>query len=129
MQKILVPIFSTETDLWAIVHGSQLVERINGKIYLLEFIEEDKKKKHRKFKDEYKSRGDELFNLKTKEGNNVHIRVKGDFFKTCINFIMQERIDLVVLSIPHKAVHIKKVIDLVRFVKAKKLCNVELVKK
>ncbi len=129
MKRILIPIFYRDTNLWTIVHGSQLVERIDGKIYILEYIQENKEDVYTKPTDNIVARGKDLINHKTKEENYVHIKVRKNFLKTCIDFIVQEKIDLLVLSIPNNSSYLKKTIELIRIVKGRNLCNVKLVKK
>ncbi len=129
MKRILIPIFYRDTNLWTIVHGSQLVERIDGKIYILEYIQENKEDVYTKPTDNIVARGKDLINHKTKEENYVHIKVRKNFLKTCIDFIVQEKIDLLLLSIPNNSSHLKETIELIRIVKGRNLCNVKLVKK
>ncbi|GAB6887826.1 hypothetical protein JCM13304A_13240 [Desulfothermus okinawensis JCM 13304] len=129
MKRILVPIFSKEPNFWASVHAMQLSERIDAKVYLMEFIEDDSASS----KDNtYVSRDCgylKFLNLNKKEGKNVHIRVNGNFLTKCTKFIAEHGIDLVVLSIPNKTQYRHWVLDLIKTINKQKLCRVEIVKK
>ncbi len=66
---------------------------------------------------------------KQKEVKSEYCCVRGNFFEECLRIIEKKRIDWVILTIPRKEEHMREVVRLLKHLKAKGICRVELVKK
>ncbi len=129
MRNILIPIFPNPDNLWLVMHGTQLAERIGGKVYVLE-IKSPRDSGGREISGDMVSEGCGFkHEKKQKEVKSEYYCVRGNFFQECLKIIEEKKIDCVVLTIPRDEENIRQVVKLVRHLKARGICRVELVKK
>lgn len=125
MERILIPIFSDYADIWSVIYGMQLAKRTNGKVYILEIEKKEKggdKTTNVSILDESK------LNFNIKEVDYAHVKIRGEFLEKCIDLIKEEKIDIVVVSIPHISPHREEVLRLIKTITSGNYCKIELTK-
>jgi hypothetical protein len=133
MEKILVPIWPNQDDIWVTVHGMQLARRINAQLFLLEFL--DSKQTTHTLPDN--NGGDRAVIIKSlvmdaKKGGvrSVYYNVNGEFHTEVIKYIKAHNISIVVLELPERKVgkHANDILMLVKKLMETNECKIEFVK-
>ncbi|MBT8763425.1 universal stress protein [Desulfohalobiaceae bacterium Ax17] len=133
MEKILVPIWPNQDDIWVTVHGMQLARRINAQLFLLEFL--DSKQTTHTLPDN--NGGDRAVIIKSlvmdaKKGGvrSVYYNVNGEFHTEVIKYIKEHNISIVVLELPERKVgkHANDILMLVKKLMETNECKIEFVK-
>ena len=133
MERILVPIWPEQDDIWVTVHGMQLARRINGQLFLLEFL--DSKQTTRTLPDNnVHDRGDIVKSLvmDAKKGGvrSVYYKVNGEFYTEVLEYIKAHHITIVVLELPERkgGKYAGDILMLVKQLRETNECKIEIVK-
>jgi len=133
MEKILVPIWPNQDDIWVTVHGMQLARRINAQLFLLEFL--DSKQTTLTLPDN--NGGERAVVIKSlimdaKKGGirSVYYKVNGEFHTEVIKYVKAHNISIVILELPERkgCKYTDDILMLVKKLKETNECKIELVK-
>jgi hypothetical protein len=134
MERILVPVASGRQDIWLIIHGMQLAERIGGTIYILEIDYSDgDSQKNSSFGAKRSTSGGGAWAASTqrKEVNSEYFQVKGDFYDEILKFCHRYRITNLVLDMTPigKKETPEKMLKMINTLKQSRGCRVELIRR
>ncbi|WP_457572237.1 hypothetical protein [Desulfovulcanus sp.] len=133
MEKILVPIWPEQDDIWVTVHGMQLARRINAQLFLLEPLDR-KQTTHTLPDNNVGDRADIVKSLvmDAKKGGvrSVYYKVNGEFYTEVIEYIKANNITIVVLELPERkgSKYADDILMLVKKLMETNECKIEVVK-
>ncbi len=132
MERILVPVVTGGQDIWLIIHGMQLAERIGGTVYILEIDQSDDNAVDgipaglKPLKT-----GNKAWAVKAhkKEVKSEYFMVKGDFCDQVVKFCNLYRITNLVLELTpvSKKETLARMVKMINTLKDGRRCQVELV--
>lgn len=136
MEKILVPFWVDEEDIWIVVHGMQLAKRIGGKLFLLEIVDNSlallETVGNRQAGDigPHSALALRSIALDTNKKGVCceYVQVKGDFCAEIVKFVQEQGINTVVLQMPGKRQRADAVLNLVHCLKEVANCKIELLR-
>jgi|GEM_PF-2662815 len=132
MERILVPVMKGRQDIWLIIHGMQLAERIGGTVYILE-IDQSEAGSPGKIAAGPKrlTTGSMAWAARAqkKEVKSEYFQVKGEFCNEVLNFCSQYWITNLVLELTPvtKKETPAKILQMINTLRNSKSCRVELV--
>jgi hypothetical protein len=133
MERILVPVISGGQDIWLIIHGMQLAERIGGTVYILEIDQSGNGSPEgvpaagpKKLTTEGKAWA---ARAQKKEVKSEYFLVKGDFCDEVVKFCKRNRITNLVLELSPvgKKETPAQMLKMINILKRSYCCRVELV--
>ncbi len=133
MERILVPIWPEQDDIWVTVHGMQLARRINAQLFLLEFLDR-KQTTHTLPDNNVGDRADIVKSLvmDAKKGGvrSVYYKVNGEFYTEVLEYIKAHHITIVVLELPERkgGKYAGDILMLVKQLRETNECKIEIVK-
>jgi K+-sensing histidine kinase KdpD len=132
MERILVPVARGKKDIWLIIHGMQLAERIGGTVYILEIDQFGEGRKKNTSSAAQRVTGGEsgwAANTGRKEVKSEYFQVKGEFCDEIMKFCRRYRITNLVLDLTPvgKIETPERMLNMINSLKNSNGCNIELI--
>ena len=135
MERILVPVVTGGQNIWLIIHGMQLAERIGGSVYILEINQDGGDSAAQAVTVESKKIMErsrtKTANVYKKEVKSEFFQVNGEFCDEILKFCEQFKITNLVLAMTplNKKETPTKILEMINTLTNGKNCRVELVGK
>ena len=132
MERILVPVVTGGQNIWLIIHGMQLAERIGGTVYILEIDQSDGSSTENVLKRPNRlTTGSKALaaNAHKKEVKSEYFLVKGEFCDEIMKFCDRHLITNLVLELApaNRKQTPARILEMINTLRAQRSCRVELI--